>query len=252
MFELDSSACSEFLVSPNFGERNPDATIKFIVIHYTGMPDSQAALNRLCDRQSRVSCHYFISESGQIIQLVREQHRAWHAGQSYWHGLTDLNSYSVGIEIANPGHEFGYIPFPAPQVAAVIKLCKEICARQRIKPSGILAHSDIAPARKLDPGELFPWYELFLAGVGLWVEPEPFICGSANNKNEFGIAQQEIVCMLKQYGFCCSAVVDDDAALKNCIAAFQRRFRPQRVDGIADHSTIKTLQKFLSLRCAVN
>ena len=243
----DSSECNEILNSPNFGDRVPDAFIKYIVLHYTGMPDSAVALKRLCDTESNVSCHYFITETGQIIQLVGEQYRAWHAGQSYWHGLTDLNSYSVGIEIANPGHEFGYVPFADAQIEAAIKLCSDICSRQNITPTGILAHSDIAPERKLDPGELFPWNKLFAAGVGLWVEPEVISSRSEEPNFNLGPEKQELISSLQQYGFNCLKVAADDEQLKKYIAAFQRRFRPERVDGIADRSTIKTLQKFLAL-----
>ena len=248
MLVSDSSVCDKISLSPNFGERKLEASIDYIVLHYTGMPDSAVALERLCNKESNVSCHYLITEKGQIIQLVSEQHRAWHAGQSYWHGLTDLNSYSVGIEIANPGHEFGYVPFAEVQIEAVIKLCKEISLRLNIKPSGILAHSDIAPARKLDPGELFPWNELFAAGIGLWVEPEKISLSSADNKNDnFSNGNQELVSLLQQYGFNATDAAQNNVQLKNCVAAFQRRYRPEKVDGIADLSTINTLRKLLSL-----
>ena len=252
MLVSDSTECDEILLSPNFGERNPNASIKYIVLHYTGMPDSEVALNRLRDKQSNVSCHYFISETGRIFQLVSEHHRAWHAGQSFWRGLTDLNSHSVGIEIANPGHEFGYLPFPDTQITAVIKLCKDICVRRKIRTSGILAHSDIAPERKLDPGELFPWQKLYDAGVGLWVEPEKIGSQSDENVDNFDCENDELADLLQQYGFNCTPSIVTGDQLKKYIVAFQRRYRPERVDGIADLSTVNTLRKFLSLRCGEN
>ena len=248
MFVADSSECNEVSVSPNYGARKADTAIQYIVLHYTGMPDSEAALNWLCNEKSHVSCHYFIYENGRVVQLVNEEKRAWHAGQSYWQGLTDLNSYSIGIEIANPGHEFGYVPFPDKQIAAVTRLCKEICARRNILPSGILAHSDIAPDRKQDPGELFPWDKLFAADVGMWIEPEKISQDDMDSHfvNEKG--KQEIISLLQQYGFNCSLATIDNTQLKNLVAAFQRRHRPERVDGILDLSTIKTLQKLLKIR----
>lgn len=248
MFVADSSECNEVSASPNFGPRKADAAIQYIVLHYTGMPDSAAALNWLCNKKSYVSSHYFIYENGRVVQLVNEDKRAWHAGESYWQGLTDLNSYSIGIEIANPGHEFGYIPFPDEQIAAVIRLCKEICVRRNILPGDIVAHSDIAPDRKQDPGELFPWDKLFAANVGLWVEPEKITEDDMGNHFDNEKGKQEIISLLQQYGFNCSFAATNQAQLENFVVAFQRHHRPERVDGIADLSTIKTLQKLLKIR----
>ena len=141
--------------SPNFDERA--LPVSMIVLHYTGMPDAEGALNRMTSPESRVSAHYMVTEEGEIIQLVDEEKRAWHAGKSYWRGITDVNSASVGIEIVNPGHEFGYRNFPDEQIASVIPLVADIKERHGIGRGNIVGHSDVAPSRKEDPGELFPW-----------------------------------------------------------------------------------------------
>ena len=164
--------------SPNFGERAGGVKPSLIIIHYTGMVTAAAALERLCDPASEVSAHYFIDEGGQVLNLVDEEYRAWHAGVSHWRGEADINSHSIGIELVNPGHEFGYEDFPGVQIAALITLCKEIMGRYEILPESVLGHSDIAPGRKSDPGEKFPWEALACEGVGLWPAPEEGDCDS--------------------------------------------------------------------------
>ena len=154
--------------SPNFDERPKDTPIDILIMHYTGMETGAGAVARLCDPAARVSSHYTVDEDGTIFAHVPEECRAWHAGVSYWAGARDINGRSIGIEIVNPGHEFGYRSFPGAQIEAVIKLSREIVARHSIPPERVLGHSDVAPARKIDPGELFPWGGLALAGVGLW------------------------------------------------------------------------------------
>ena len=144
-----------------------------IVLHYTGMQDGEAALDRLCDPLSKVSAHYLVFEDGRVVQMVQESRRAWHAGQSFWAGETDLNSCSIGIEIVNPGHDYDYPDFPKRQIAAVTALCRGISTRNTIPPTRVLAHSDIAPSRKRDPGEKFPWRTLYDSGIGHWVKPAP-------------------------------------------------------------------------------
>lgn len=157
--------------SPNFGPRRA-SPLDMIIIHYTGMQTAQDALDRLCDPEAEVSSHYMIDEAGQIFCLVEEAQRAWHAGVSEWQGRTDINSHSIGIELVNPGHEFGYQPFPEPQIQALVELCHDIFSRHDIKPEYILGHEDVAPGRKKDPGELFPWKELALHnGIGVWPHP---------------------------------------------------------------------------------
>ncbi len=156
-FRPDSCVVAEVKASPNHGERKGDAKPDMIVLHYTGMRDSKLALEHLCSPLSEVSAHYVVMEDGHIVQCVPESRRAWHAGVSSWAGETDVNSCSIGIEIANPGHDYGYPDFPRRQIAATIALCRSIFTRHRIPADRVVAHSDIAPTRKKDPGEKFPW-----------------------------------------------------------------------------------------------
>ncbi len=165
-FQPDSSVVADIVVSPNHDERKGGRAPDMILLHYTGMQSTPAALERLCSAESKVSAHYFVFEDGRIVQSVPEGRRAWHAGVSSWAGENDINSLSIGIEIANPGHDFGYPDFPKRQIAAVIALCRGIIARRGIKPGRVLAHSDVAPSRKQDPGEKFPWKLLHDSGVG--------------------------------------------------------------------------------------
>src|SRR4051794_13840859 len=176
-FEPDSSTVSDIIPSPNHGDRNKGRQPDMIVLHYTGMPDVEGALARLCSAGTEVSAHYVVFEDGRIVQCVPEARRAWHAGESMWAGKNDINSSSIGIEIINPGHQWGYADFPEPQIAAVIALCRDIVGRHAISAPRVLGHSDVAPARKQDPGEKFPWARLAAAGVGLWVAPEPIAPG---------------------------------------------------------------------------
>lgn len=158
--------------SPNFGDRPAGAAIDTLVLHYTGMPNGDMALTRMCDPASQVSAHYMVEEDGCIYQLVAESKRAWHAGRGFWRGCTDINSSSIGIEIVNPGHEFGYRPFAIAQIDAVIALCQALLGRHDIPAHNIIAHSDMAPDRKEDPGELFPWQKLAENGIGLWPQTD--------------------------------------------------------------------------------
>ena len=153
------------------GRRTAGTPVDMVVLHYTGMQSAEAALQRLCDPQAEVSAHYLVHEDGQILQCVPEARRAWHAGRSFWQGETDINSRSIGIEIVNPGHEFGYRPFAAAQISAVSELTLDVCHRHEIQPWRVLAHSDVAPERKQDPGELFPWAQLAEEGVGVFAGP---------------------------------------------------------------------------------
>jgi len=153
--------------SPNHDERG-DVAIDMLVLHYTGMASGAAALDRLCDPAAKVSAHYTIDEDGTVYAMVPEARRAWHAGVSWWGGDTNINTRSIGIELVNPGHEFGYRAFPDAQVAALTTLCHGILMRHPIPSARVLGHSDVAPARKDDPGELFPWERLAKLGIGLW------------------------------------------------------------------------------------
>ena len=242
-FKSDSTLCNGTVQSPNFGRRSDAAEIDLIILHYTGMPDSESALNWLCDKTSQVSCHYFVFEDGRIVQLVRESDRAWHAGKSFWKGKTDINSCSIGIEIANPGHEHGYVRFPNVQIGSVVRLCKDICMRRKLGSGSILAHSDIAPDRKLDPGELFPWDALAKSGIGVWFPPIPIVEGRKLEQGNIGSEVEALQAVLRKYGF--DLVIDGKFGSKTrlCVEAFQRKFRVQKIDGIADESTIQSLHK---------
>jgi N-acetylmuramoyl-L-alanine amidase len=213
--------------SPNVDDRPPGCTVDTLILHYTGMPSAAAALERLCDPAAAVSAHYLIDEDGSITRLVPEERRAWHAGASVWAGRARLNGCSIGIELVNPGHEWGYRPFPEAQYAACIELCREILGRWRIPPHRVLAHSDVAPARKQDPGELFDWARLGAAGVGLWPP------SGAGAPRPTGRLQAELARF--GYGVACHGRLD--RATRTVIAAFQRHFRPARVDGVPDLDT---------------
>src|SRR4051812_42351812 len=156
--------------SPNFDARGPGTPVDILLLHYTGMQSGAAAVQRLCDPDAKVSAHYTVDEDGTVYAHVPEAKRAWHAGVSYWAGARDINARSIGIEIVNPGHEFGYRSFPDAQIEAVMSLSLDILSRHAVPPERVLGHSDVAPARKIDPGELFPWRALALAGIGLWPE----------------------------------------------------------------------------------
>ncbi|MDB5694745.1 MAG: N-acetylmuramoyl-L-alanine amidase [Sphingomonas bacterium] len=203
--------------SPNHDERALPITM--IVLHYTGMQSAAAALARLCDPAAKVSAHYLVDEDGTVQALVAEDRRAWHAGASHWRGLTDVNSASVGIEIVNPGHEFGYRPFPPAQIGAVVRLVAEIKDRHEVTRGNIVGHSDIAPARKRDPGELFPWGELARRRLAL---PRP-----TKNLMDPQWTEGGFLLALERFGY---DVTEPMAA----IMAFQRRFRPELVDGEVD------------------
>ncbi len=246
-FPADSSLVERVVASPNHDERvggDPD----MILLHYTGMQTAEAALERLRDAEARVSSHYFVYENGSVVLMVPEARRAWHAGVSSWAGETDNNSRSIGIEIVNPGHEFGYQDFPRRQIAAVIALCRGIIARRGIKRDRILAHSDVAPARKQDPGEKFPWKLLGESGVGLWVEPVPITDWLSLVPGDTGTTVFDLQKSLGDLGYGVPLSGDYDEATRQVVTAFQRHFRPAQVDGMADTSTRETLRKLLEAR----
>ena len=244
-FPADSPLVSRLLPSPNHGERRGAGRPDCLILHYTGMPTLQGALDLLTDPKREVSAHYVIAEDGEIWQLVPEARRAWHAGVARWKSETDLNSCSIGIEIANPGHDGGLPPFPDGQIAAVIALAKDIASRWKLKPERVLAHSDIAPARKRDPGEAFPWARLAAAGIGAWVEPAPIAGGPLFQPAQEGPPVRAIQAMLAVYGYGIELSGVYDKPTETVVAAFQRHFRPERVDGLADASTLKTLKALI-------
>jgi N-acetylmuramoyl-L-alanine amidase len=237
----DSPLVSAVHGSPNFGVRNRGLTPSILLLHYTGMRSAPLAIDWLARPQSNVSCHYVIDEAGKITQMVAERRRAWHAGQALWAGESDINSASIGIEIQNPGHEDGYPDFPEPQIAAVIALGLDICNRHGIRPERVLAHSDVAPHRKIDPGEKFPWSRLAASGLGLWVEPEPLGTADDLSDDEAAVTAARRALLAYGYGLGSSATLDQRMRL--VIAAFQRHFRPARVDGKLDRSTLVTLER---------
>jgi N-acetylmuramoyl-L-alanine amidase len=219
-----------------------------LILHYTGMPDAREALEWLCNPTSEVSAHYFVFENGDVAQLVPEARRAWHAGAGSWDGDTDINSRSIGIEIANPGHDGGLPPFPEAQIARVVALARDIVARWSIMPERVLAHSDVAPGRKQDPGERFPWAQLHAQGVGHWVDPAPTSDAPSLTRGDRGQRVDELQAMLASYGYGIPRSGAFDEATEAVVAAFQRHFRPARVDGLVDASTLATLRDLIASR----
>jgi len=214
--------------SPNFDDRPDGTPIDMLVLHYTGMETAAAALARLSDPAAEVSAHYLIDEDGTVLALVPEDKRAWHAGVSSWRGQTGINARAIGIELVNPGHEFGYRDFPARQIDALADLCRGIVARHPIPPRNVVGHSDVAPRRKTDPGERFPWAALAKLGIGL--------IPTATAVPHWGLAWTEPA--LARYGY-------DTADVHAALAAFQRHFRPKRIDGLPDRESAELLAGLL-------
>lgn len=235
----------ELCPSPNHGERTSGPT-DILLLHYTGMPGTaETALRWLCDPESQVSSHYFVFEDGRVLSLVPEERRAWHAGAANWAGETDINSRSIGIEIANQGHPGGLPDYPEAQIEALLALCRDIVGRHPIPAHRVLAHSDVAPGRKLDPGERFPWAEFAAAGIGHFVEPAAIGGGRFFGPGDSGQPVEALQSLLAVYGYGIDINGAYDARTEAVIAAFQRHFRPARVDGVADQSTIETLHGLL-------
>lgn len=233
--------------SPNFNERPQPATIDILVLHYTGMESGKAAIDRLCDPASKVSAHYVVEENGDVLRLVDEEMRAWHAGVASWAGINDVNGRSIGIEIVNGGHDFGSPAYPDIQMQAVERLSQEILSRHPIMPRSVVAHSDIAPERKADPGEWFDWARLARAGVGVWVDPVPVVDGPLLKLGDRGDPVSELQFQLANYGYGIEVLGVYDVKTEAVVRAFQRHFRPERVDGVADLSTIATLRLLLDV-----
>ena len=230
--------------SPNFDART--APPDMVVLHYTGMPTGDEALARLRDPAAKVSAHYLIEEDGRAFALVPEERRAWHAGVSFWKGERNVNAISIGVELVNPGHDWGYRPFPDAQIAALVELLTGIRARWDVSDARIVGHSDVAPDRKLDPGELFPWKRLAEAGFGLWAEPPP-APGAPLQRGEESTAVFALQAGLTRLGYDCAPSGRYDEATAAIITAFQRHWRPERVDGAADGETRARLMALLRL-----
>ena len=223
---MDCSYCP----SPNHDSRDGQV-VDMLVLHYTGMQTLDGAVTRLTDAESEVSAHYLVTESGGVIRMVDEKERAWHAGISYWRGETNINARSIGVEIENPGHDFGYRPFPVIQMDAMIELCGDLLSRHPIPSRNVVGHSDVAPARKMDPGELFGWPRLALNGIGIWPQ-------GATNLTD--CAELDAKAALTRIGY---NVKDIGAAL----TAFQRHFHPSNITGVADAATCDQLARVLKL-----
>jgi len=250
--------------SPNHDERG-GAPIDMLVLHYTGMREGRAALERMCDTVAKVSAHYMIEEDGTVYALVDEERRAWHAGVGSWRGHDEINSRSIGIELVNPGHEFGYRAFPLAQMEALAQLAPGILSRHPIPQRNVVGHADVAPTRKEDPGELFDWAWLAARGIGLWP--------AANAPLPILPSDVEIAAMLTTYGYAVSQASSlvtpakagvhgsldsrlrgndeekktESFAYKATLIAFQRHFRPARFDGVADEETVARLAALLGI-----
>jgi N-acetylmuramoyl-L-alanine amidase len=241
--ERDTRLGADWRPSPNCEPRRKGLRPTILLMHYTGMARADAAIGWLCTPEARVSCHYLVDCEGRITQMVREDERAWHAGEACWLGEADINSASIGIEIHNPGHDAGYPDFPEAQMNSVVALSLDILSRHNIPPRRVLAHSDVAPQRKADPGEKFGWEMLARAGIGHWVSPAPLAMGSGEETAPDAQTVLHVQTLLANYGYDCpiSGVVCHRTA--NVVKAFQRHFRPALVDGNIDGSTIDTLER---------
>ena len=246
-FAADTALVDTLAASPNVGARRSGEPPSILLLHYTGVATMAKAVDWLTRAGSGVSCHYGVDEAGRITQMVPEALRAWHAGEALWDGESDINSASIGIEIHNPGHELGYPDFPEAQLAAVEALCRDIVARHGIRPERVLAHSDVAPTRKKDPGEKFPWLRLARAGIGHWVAPVPAIAAQPGlGVGVAGPLVAEVQLMLRRYGYGIEPTGAVDANTALVVTAFQRHFRPERADGRIDQSTIDTLERLIA------
>lgn len=246
-FKADSNLVNGVISAANVEPRIGTTQPSLLIMHYTGMSSAEKAVDWLARAESRVSCHYVIADDGRITQMVPESMRAWHAGVSYWRGERDINSHSIGIEIQNPGHEHGYPDFPRAQMDAVIALGGDIVKRNRMRADGVLAHSDIAPERKIDPGEKFSWAELARHGLGQWVRASPIRDGD----QVFCVGMQddaifEAQRLLAAYGYGITPTGALDVATSKVLRAFQLHFRPRRVDGLLDRSTLNTLTRLVT------
>jgi len=241
----ETPLASRVIPSPNYGARRGWKRPDMILLHYTGMGDAQAAARWLANPESRVSAHYLVEADGAITQMVSERHRAWHAGASYWAGEHDINSVSIGIEIHNHGHDApdGLPPYPRAQMQAVAALCRDIAARWAVPPERVLGHSDVAPGRKVDPGEHFDWQWLAQEGVGVWVPPAPV--GDEAEPAADAVGEMKAKLARVGYGVTPGSFLDDET--RAVVAAFQRRFRPARIDGRADASTRATLERLVAV-----
>lgn len=235
--------------SPNFDTRG-GADVDILLMHYTGMETGEAAIERLCSQEAGVSAHYVVEEDGRIFQLVDEAERAWHAGVSHWTGDENINARSIGIEIVNPGHELGYRDFPLAQMDALIDLSRDILSRHAIPAARVIGHSDVAPTRKQDPGELFPWQRLAFKGIGRFIDPgsvEP-VAGQDIGPGDTGWQVQDFQNNLKAFGFKIEVTNAFDEATVNTTLAFQRHYRPEAMNGLGDLHCQELLRTYLNFK----
>jgi N-acetylmuramoyl-L-alanine amidase len=238
---IASPLSHRMVAAANVEPRRNALSVDMLVLHYTGMASAGAACDLLCSAQSGVSCHYLVDEDGTITQMVGEEMRAWHAGVSSWKGEADTNSRSIGIEIQNPGHALGYRDFPDVQMAAVIALCRDILSRHAIPPQHVLAHSDVAPGRKIDPGERFDWARLHAAGIGHWVPPAD--ADAAPLSRDELLAYQRL---LGAYGYAISATGDCDEATLKVTDAFRRHFQPALTGCPPDRAALRGAERLVA------
>ena len=235
-----SPLAHRLMVAANVEPRRGARAVDMLILHYTGMESADDACRLLCGAEGGVSCHYLVDEQGAITQMVGENLRAWHAGVSSWGGETDINSRSIGIEIHNPGHGLGYPDFPPLQMQAVADLCRDILSRHAIPQRHVLAHSDVAPGRKIDPGEKFDWHMLHGQGIGHWVPPaEPDV------RPLSGPELQQFQQLLKTYGYGIEPTGDLDEPTRKVTDAFQRHFLPYHVTGIPDRAALATAERLV-------
>jgi N-acetylmuramoyl-L-alanine amidase len=233
------------VAAANAEPRRNGRAVDMLILHYTGMASAAAACDLLCTAQSGVSCHYLVDEDGTITQMVGEEMRAWHAGVSFWRGEADTNSRSIGIEIQNPGHALGYRDFAEPQMEAVIALCRDILSRHTIPPRHVLAHSDVAPGRKIDPGERFDWARLHAHGIGHWVPPVE--ADATPLSHDELLAYQRL---LAEYGYAIAATGDCDEATLKVTDAFRRHFQPRQTGCPPDRSALRGAERLVGVLSA--
>jgi N-acetylmuramoyl-L-alanine amidase len=244
----DTHLAQHYVPSANFGPRRGGVSPNLLLLHYTGMPSVGKAIAWLAAPESEVSCHYVAGEDGAITQMVAEDMRAWHAGVSHWAGCDDINSCSIGIEIHNPGPEYGYPDFPDIQMQALERLCRDIIERHAIPAARVLGHSDVAPGRKRDPGEKFDWARLAGAGIGLWTQPWPVEGDEGLSLGDAGPGVSSLQELLRAYGYGIEVSGVYCQHTVCTVYAFQRHFRTACINGRADRSTIKTLDALLAAR----
>jgi N-acetylmuramoyl-L-alanine amidase len=235
--------------SPNFDDRPAGEAIDTLLLHYTGMKTAEAALTRLVDAEAKVSAHYMVHRNGDVYEMVAEEKRAWHAGVSFWRGKNHLNSRSIGIEIDNPGHEFGYIPFTEVQMASVVKLCQGILKRHAIPPRNVIAHSDVAPDRKEDPGELFDWSMLAREGIGLFPALPAMKARALFKQGDKGAGVLSMQKRLLAYGYNVPVTGEFCAATAAVVRAFQRHFDGVRreIDGVWDNQLDEMISALINM-----